>query len=75
VHGLKLSNELYTNLTRKHSWEAVFRIRLSQGFNQIEGLGNIQIKNKTADLVLAPTMDSDRVLIYEFEKTPDDKLN
>ena len=30
--SLKFSNELYHNLTRKISWEAVFRIRLSQGF-------------------------------------------
>jgi protein transport protein SEC24 len=29
THGLKFSNELYHNLTRKIAWEAVFRIRLS----------------------------------------------
>ena len=28
-HGLKFSNELYHNLSRKNAWEAVFRIRLS----------------------------------------------
>ena len=27
--GLKFSNELYHNLTRKIAWESVFRIRLS----------------------------------------------
>ena len=39
--GLKFSNELYHNLTRKIAWEAVFRIRLSHGFNQLESHGNI----------------------------------
>lgn len=29
LSGLKFSNELYHNLTRKIAWEAVFRIRLS----------------------------------------------
>jgi hypothetical protein len=33
THGLKFSNELYHNLTRKIAWEAVFRIRLSAGYN------------------------------------------
>jgi protein transport protein SEC24 len=32
THGLKFTNELYHNLTRKLAWEAVFRIRLSHGF-------------------------------------------
>lgn len=73
--GLKFSNELYHNLTRKIAWEAVFRIRLSAGYNQIESYGNIQIKAKTADLVLAPTIDSDRVFTYEFEKAPEDNSN
>jgi hypothetical protein len=31
--SLKFSNELYHNLTRKMAWEAVFRVRLSHGFN------------------------------------------
>ena len=34
AQGLKFSNELYHNLTRKLAWESVFRIRLSQGFSQ-----------------------------------------
>lgn len=51
------------------AWEAVFRIRVSGGFIQKMQLGNIQIKAKTADLVLAPVMDSDRVLAYEIEKS------
>jgi len=29
AQGLKFSNELYHNLTRKLAWESVFRIRLS----------------------------------------------
>lgn len=47
TNGLKFSNELYHNITRKLAWEAVFRIRLSHGFNQIDSYGNIQIKQKT----------------------------
>lgn len=39
--GLKFSNELHHNLTRNIAWEAVFRIRLSHGFNQTESYGNI----------------------------------
>ena len=69
---LKFSNEFYNSLSRKHVWESVFRIRLSMGFRAGEALGNIQIKQKTQDLVLAPTMDSDRVIMYEFERTKDD---
>jgi protein transport protein SEC24 len=65
--GLKFSNELYHNMSRKHAWEAVFRIRLSHGFNQTASYGNMQVKAKTMDLVLCPTIDSDRVYAYEFE--------
>jgi hypothetical protein len=32
---LKFTNELYHSLTRKIAWEAVFRIRVSFGFNQV----------------------------------------
>lgn len=66
--GLKLSNELYHTLTRKTAWEAVFRIRTSVGYNQITSYGNIQIKAKTTDLILCPTIDSDRIIVYEVEK-------
>jgi hypothetical protein len=34
-NGLKFTNELYHSLTRKIAWEAVFRIRVSFGFNQV----------------------------------------
>lgn len=30
--------------------------------------GNIQIKNKTADLIIEPYVDSDRTIVYEIEK-------
>jgi protein transport protein SEC24 len=73
TQGLKFSNELYHNLVRRTSWEGVFRIRVSAGFNQIRSFGNIQIKAKTADLILCPALDSDRVFAYEIEKT--DVLN
>jgi len=33
MNGLKFTNELHHNLTRAIAWEAVFRIRLSYGFN------------------------------------------
>lgn len=41
TNGLKFSNELHHNLTRPIAWEAVFRIRLSHGFTQLESFGNI----------------------------------
>lgn len=65
---MKFTNELYNCLTRKNAWEAVFRIRTSAGFNQISTLGNYLIKQKTADLMLSPTIDKDRVYIYELER-------
>jgi hypothetical protein len=68
VNGLKFSNELFHCLSRKIAWEGVFRIRVSFGFNQIASYGNIQIKAKTADLVLCPTIDADRIIAYELEK-------
>lgn len=66
--GLKFSNELYHNLTRRTAWEGVFRIRTSVGFSQIASFGNIQIKAKTTDLILCPSIDADRVYVYEIEK-------
>jgi hypothetical protein len=65
---MKFTNELYTTLTRANAWEAVFRIRCSAGFNQIGTYGNFLIKQKTTDLILAPTIDKDRVLAYEIER-------
>lgn len=50
------------------AWEAVFRIRTSAGFSQVSSLGNIQIKLKTTDLVLCPSIDQDRCIAYEIEK-------
>lgn len=70
--GLKFSNDLYHNLTRKHAWEAVFRIRLSHGYQQTEQYGNMQIKEQTRDLVLCPTVDTDRVFCYEFDRSDSD---
>lgn len=68
MNGLKFSNELYHCLIRKVAWEGVFRIRVSFGFSQVASYGNIQIKAKTADLILCPTIDSDRIIVYEIEK-------
>ena len=68
TQGLKFSNELYHNLTRRTAWEGVFRIRTSFGWNQINSYGNIQIKAKTTDLVLCPAIDSDRTIVYEIDK-------
>ena len=56
-------------MTRKNAWEAVFRIRTSFGFSQVASYGNIQIKAKTQDLILCPSVDQDRVIVYEIEKT------
>ena len=55
-------------MTRAVGWEAVFRVRTSTGFRQISTYGNYQIKTKTADLVMCPVIDKDRVLIYELER-------
>ena len=66
--GLKFTNELYNNLTRNCAWEAVFRIRTSAGFNQTGTYGNKLIKKKTADLILCPIIDKDRILVYELER-------
>ena len=66
--AMKFSNELYHCLTRRVAWEAVFRIRTSTGFSQVASYGNIQIKAKTQDLILYPTVDMDRVVLYELEK-------
>jgi len=68
VNGMKFTNELYHSLTRRVAWEGVFRIRVSFGFNQLASYGNIQIKAKTADLILCPTLDQDKVYAYEIEK-------
>jgi hypothetical protein len=38
------------------------------GYQQTGAYGNIQIKAKTTDLVLCPTIDADRVITYEIEK-------
>mmetsp|Transcript_46099 Transcript_46099/g.33891 ORF Transcript_46099/g.33891 Transcript_46099/m.33891 type:complete len:87 (+) Transcript_46099:1409-1669(+) len=65
---MKFTNELYHSLTRRQAWEGVFRIRTSFGFNQVSSYGNIQIKSKTADLILCPTLDQDKVYMYEIEK-------
>jgi len=34
----------------------------------VASYGNIQIKAKTADLVLCPSIDQDKVIVYEIEK-------
>mmetsp|Transcript_10173 Transcript_10173/g.10149 ORF Transcript_10173/g.10149 Transcript_10173/m.10149 type:complete len:87 (-) Transcript_10173:66-326(-) len=65
---MKFTNELYHSLTRRQAWEGVFRIRTSFGFSQLTSYGNIQIKSKTADLILTPTLDQDKVFVYEIEK-------
>jgi hypothetical protein len=66
--GMKFTNELYTTLTRANAWEAVFRIRTSTGFIQNGTYGNFLIKQKTNDLVLCPSIDKDRVIVYEIER-------
>ena len=75
VTGLRFTNELYTSLTRSCAWEAVFRIRTSAGFNQIQSLGNRIIKQKTLDLVLCPSIDKDRVITYELERASEVSLD
>ena len=64
--GMKFTNELYNAMTRQNAWEAVFRIRTSNGFKQVGSYGNILIKQKTADLILCPLIDKDRIICYEL---------
>ena len=66
--GIKFTNELYNSLTRSCAWEAVFRVRTSTGFNQTGTYGNKLIKKKTADLILCPIIDKDRILVYELDR-------
>jgi len=68
VHGLKFQNELYHILTRQMAWESVFRVRISNGWREVITLGNLTIKQKTKDLIIGPTMDQDKVYLYEVEK-------
>lgn len=70
---MKFTNELYHNLTRPCAWEAVFRIRISYGFKQLATYGNVQIKAKTADLILCPQIDKDRTLVYDIERNEEAK--
>ena len=46
----------------------MFRIRTSAGFNQVGTYGNKLIKQKTADLILCPVIDKDRILVYELDR-------
>jgi phage anti-repressor protein len=66
---MKFTNELYSSLTQPVAWESVFRIRTSYGFTQTATYGNVQIKNKTNDLILAPQLDQDRSFVYELERS------
>jgi protein transport protein SEC24 len=68
TNSLKFSNELYHNLTRNTAWEAVFRVRVSNGYHHIAQMGNLQIKAKTNDLIICPTIDCDRTICYEIER-------
>jgi hypothetical protein len=43
-------------------------VRTSQGFNQVGTFGNVTVKRKTADLLIMPNVDKDRVLVYEIER-------
>ena len=46
-------------------------MRTSTGFNQIGSYGNKLVKQKTADLILCPVIDKDRILVYELEREND----
>ena len=72
--AMKFTNELYTCLTRAQAWESVFRIRTSAGFNQIQTMGNFLVKAKTADLLICPTIDKDRVICYEIERADESTM-
>jgi hypothetical protein len=65
---MKFTNELYHCLTRRQAWEAVFRVRTTLGFGQMGTYGNFIVKERTTDLLLCPTIDKDKVIMYELER-------
>jgi hypothetical protein len=71
---MTFTNELYHCLTRRQAWESVFRVRTSAGFQQIGTYGNYLVKQKTADLLLCPTLDKDKVYTYELERQSESSL-
>lgn len=59
-HGIKLDTEFASVLTAKVAWEAVGRVRVSSGYQQIGTHGNYLIKARTADLLSLPSCDEHR---------------
>jgi protein transport protein SEC24 len=64
LDGVKLRSELSHNLTRQTAWEAVMRIRVSQGLKITKFYGNFFIRG--SDLLAVPTCTSDTVMAFEF---------
>jgi protein transport protein SEC24 len=60
----KFRSELSHNLTRQTAWEAVMRIRVSQGLKITKFYGNFFIRG--ADLLAVPNCSSDSVMAFEF---------
>jgi len=56
--GLKLKSELMHTLTRNTSWEAVMRIRVSQGWKINKFFGHLLIRG--SDLLMVPTCHCDQ---------------
>lgn len=62
----KFYYEFKNSLLREYTWETVFRLRVSQGWNVKKIYGNYSIKFSN-DLLSVPNCDDSKALIYEIE--------
>eukprot|EP00357_Protocruzia_adherens_P010769 CAMPEP_0114983146 /NCGR_PEP_ID=MMETSP0216-20121206/6534_1 /TAXON_ID=223996 /ORGANISM="Protocruzia adherens, Strain Boccale" /LENGTH=888 /DNA_ID=CAMNT_0002345089 /DNA_START=102 /DNA_END=2768 /DNA_ORIENTATION=- len=65
VDGDRLSSDLTRVLSRHSSWEAVMRIRVSNGWKIPKFYGHFNIR--TSDLLAVPCCDSDKSFGFEIE--------
>jgi len=62
----KFYYEFKNSLLREYTWETVFRLRVSQGWNVKKIYGNYSIKFSN-DLLSVPNIDDTKALVYEVE--------
>lgn len=58
--------ELKNSIMREYTWETVFRLRVSQGWNVKKIYGNYSIKFSN-DLLSVPNVDDTKAIVYEVE--------
>lgn len=56
--------DLKDAITKDYSWESVFRIRISSGWQVSKIRGNFIVKS--SDLLSTPNTDENKTYIYEF---------